>query len=263
MTNRVSKPAINPIPTAMRSLLALSFLSFALTMGPGIASAENTPKPKTLVELYTSQGCSSCPPANKLLKNYVDRDDVIAISLPVDYWDYLGWKDTYGKSQFSNRQRRFARTRRDGQVYTPQIVANGLNHAVGSRIGAVNNAIRKSVTSVHNRQIPLALKHDGDTLILWTSDEAGASAKAARVKTTVWLALTKKKVSTSVPRGENRGKIVTYYNVVRDLKQVGTWTGRPMKISLPKNHSMASATDGCVVFLQQGPGGPIIGAAEL
>ena len=225
-------------------------------------STAQTAKPKTLIELYTSQGCSSCPPANKLLKKYIDRDDVIALSLPVDYWDYLGWKDVYGKSQFSNRQRRYARVRKDGQVYTPQIVANGLEHAIGSRAHAVNNAIRKSAGSVHIKQIALELTHEGDTLTL-RSLTGGEAAGGKLPKTTVWLALTKKKVSTSVTRGENRGKIITYYNVVRDLKQVGSWTGKPIKITLPKNHSMVTGTDGCVVFLQQGSGGPIIGAAEL
>ena len=229
------------------------------------ASAE-TAKPKTLIELFTSQGCSSCPPANALLKKYVDREDVIALTLPVDYWDYLGWKDTFGKRQFSNRQRSFAASRGDGQVYTPQIVANGVAHAIGSRPYAVNGAIKNSYARVSKRQIPLKLTFNGNKLIVTphASDNKMLEAiKTARGNATLWLAITTKKVSVAVPRGENHGKIVTYYNVVRDLKKVGTWTGEPMTITMPKNHSMDGKTDGCVVFLQEGAAGPIIAAAEL
>ena len=261
----MAKPVTAPVKivTSNRiiSILGAFILSLGLTAFISDATAE-PPKAKTLIELYTSQGCNSCPPANKLLKAYIEREDVIALSLPVDYWDYLGWKDTYGKAQFSNRQRRYAITRKDGQVYTPQIVANGLAHAVGSRPHAVNNAIRVSKASVHKKQIPLALTLKDDTLTLRSMAGADASG-ASPTKTTVWLALTMKKTSTSIPRGENRGSVITYYNVVRDLKPVGTWTGSPMQIALPKNHSMDTRTDGCVVFLQQGASGPIIGAAEL
>ncbi len=255
----------NHLHIGFSPILALFFICLGVTALSGGAVAE-PPKAKTLIELYTSQGCNSCPPANKLLKNYVNREDVIAISLPVDYWDYLGWKDTYGKSQFSNRQRRYARVRRDGQVYTPQIVANGLEHAVGSRPHAINNAIRKSRSAIQNKQIPLELKMKDGTLTLRSMQSDGASPGAIATGnpgTIVWLALTKKIAATQVPRGENRGKTVTYYNVVRELKQVGSWTGEPMQIKLPKNHDMNSGKTGCVVFLQLGRGGPVIGAAEL
>lgn len=217
-------------------------------------------KPKTLVELYTSQGCNSCPPANALLKKYIDRSDVIALSLPVDYWDYLGWKDTFGKSQFSNRQRRYALARRDGQVYTPQIVANGVTHAVGSRRYDVDNAINGSLPPIANKRIPLKIERDGKTLKITSPAPTPGTLKS---NPTIWLALTTRKASVSVPRGENRGKVVTYYNVVRDLKAVGTWNGTPLTIKIPDNHDMKSPSSGCVVFLQDGRAGPILGAAEL
>ena len=253
-------------PQILRGLtaaLAIGGTLFALSANPTAAKPQ---KPKTLVELFTSQGCNSCPPANALLKKYNDRDDVIALSLPVDYWDYLGWPDTFGKKQFSNRQRRYASTRGDGQVYTPQVVANGVAHAVGSRPHAVNGAIKKSYGTVSHHQIPLSITKQGNTLTISsnTADkDSFLQTDKRKVKTTLWLAMTTKKVEVAVPRGENHGKIITYYNVVRDLKPVATWTGQPLTITLPKNVSMNEKTDGCVVFLQEGTVGPIIAAAEL
>ena len=118
----------------IRSLLTALTIAAAMIAGPAFGDEVVEQKSAKLVlELFTSQGCSSCPPADKLLKSYVDRDDVVALSMPVDYWDYLGWKDTYAQSAFSERQRRYARTRGDNMVYTPQVVVSGLYHAVGSQ----------------------------------------------------------------------------------------------------------------------------------
>ena len=250
-------------------LLATSLLIAALIIWAPTNAAAQSATPKNLVELYTSQGCSSCPPANALLKKYISRKDVIALSLPVDYWDYLGWPDEFGKAQFSTRQRHYATARGDGQVYTPQIVANGIDHAVGSRPSAVDKAINHSLQTVSNRQIAISLKLNGDQLTVSPSSNNTGSAHATDANqpaTTIWLALVTKKATTAVPRGENRGATITYYNVVRDLKAVGKWQGKPFTMTLPKNHSMAGKPDGltdsCVVFLQEGANGPVIGAAE-
>ena len=248
------------------NILVVTIISGGLiSLSANQAIAQNQ-KPKTLVELFTSQGCNSCPPANALLKKYIDREDVIALSLPVDYWDYLGWTDTFGKSQFSNRQRRYATKRGDGQVYTPQIVANGVTHAVGSRAYAVEGAIRKSYASVSRHQIPLDMKLDGNKLIVSATTPKTSPTEVPDTTAsspTLWLALTKKKVVTKVPRGENRGTKITYYNVVKHLKPVGKWNGKSLTIKLPDNHTMNWKSDGCIVFLQDGKAGPIFGAAEL
>ena len=114
----------------------------------GSASTANAGKasntaatPVTVIELFTSQGCSSCPTADALLESYADRPDVVALTLPVDYWDYLGWKDTLASPKFSARQRTYAKARGDGRVYTPQVVINGLQHAVGSSATDIDRAI--------------------------------------------------------------------------------------------------------------------------
>jgi len=248
-----------------QAVLLTAIIGGALNALNTTSTKADIQKPKSLIELFTSQGCNSCPPANALLKKYIARDDVIAISLPVDYWDYLGWPDTFGKAQFSKRQRHYALNRRDGQVYTPQIVANGVTHAVGSRPNAINDAIRKSYPTISRKQIPINLKLEGNKLTVYPVKTIPSPAHISdtKIKTTVWLALTNKKVTIPVPRGENRGKTITYYNVVRELKSVGNWNGKPVTISLPENHGMADKSDGCVVFLQVGNAGPIIAAAEL
>ena len=117
--------------------------------------ARSTETPKAVVELFTSQGCSSCPNADALLGKLANRDDVIALSLPVDYWDYLGWKDTLASPKFSERQRAYARTRGDGAIYTPQAVVNGLVHVNGADEGVIQNTIEKTGKTVATAYVPI------------------------------------------------------------------------------------------------------------
>ena len=138
-------------------------------------SAGPEQRPRTVIELFTSQGCSSCPPADKLLGQLAGRDDVIALTFPVDYWDYLGWKDTLASPAYSARQRAYARARGDGQVYTPQVVIDGAYHAVGSRPWETEKTIAKSRKNLKNDRIPLAARTEGNTLIL----TAGADREPA------------------------------------------------------------------------------------
>ena len=241
-------------------IAVLTWVGLALSPG-NVRASENPAGFKAVVELFTSQGCSSCPPADALLKRYVDRDDVIALSMPVDYWDYLGWKDTFARGQYSQRQRAYARARGDGQVYTPQVVVNGLAHAVGSRASEIENAIE--VTNSHlakGGRVPVSIHMEGSTLVVATGDAAaGAAVRSA----TIWLALVRKTGDVQIRRGENGGRHLRYFNIVRDLRKVGTWKGRAKTIRVAGVHSMAEGIDGCTVILQKGSDGPIIGAAEL
>ncbi len=247
-----------------RAGLLLVGLVAALALGPvggttwaGASSAGNL---KAVIELFTSQGCSSCPAADALLKRYVDRDDVIALTLPVDYWDYLGWKDTFASPQFSARQRAYARARGDGQVYTPQVVVNGLAHAVGSRQWEIERAIAETNRRLAAGRVPIALRLEGDVLII----EAGEANEYTPVRSaTVWLALVRKSDEVAIKRGENGGRRLRYYNIVRKLRKIGSWNGRAKTIRVSGIHAMAKGIDGCTVLLQRGNDGPIIGAAEL
>ncbi len=235
--------------------LLMGFSAVTLTTAPGHAIA----KSKVVIELFTSQGCSSCPPADKLLGELAGRSDVIALTFPVDYWDYLGWKDTLASPAYSKRQRSYARARGDGQVYTPQIVVGGKAHVVGSHTTAVKNAILKSAGQ-NKYGVSLTMHTEGDTIII----KAGAAPDGARVKpATIWLALVKKSATVEIKRGENRGSTITYHRVVKNMTPVGQWTGEKVTIRLPKKHLQSADTDGCTVLLQQDHAGPILAAAEM
>ena len=248
---------------AFASLLAMSISAAALGGFSVTASAGDAGKPielKAVLELFTSQGCSSCPPADALLKDYVERDDVIALSFPVDYWDYLGWKDTFGSPAHSARQRAYAAERGDGLVYTPQIVVNGRQHAVGSRRNEIERAIAATQRTFESNRIPVSLSQSGAGL---TVEFGNAPAGAAISEATIWLAVVTKAGKVNVRRGENGGRELVYYSVVRDLKPLGKWAGGPLQLAIPGTEMAADGVDGCVVLLQKGTSGPIIGGARL
>lgn len=237
--------------------LAVLF-TLAAAMLPGDARADSLPK--SVVELFTSQGCSSCPPADRLQGKFARRDDLIALTFNVDYWDYIGWKDTLAKRAYSERQRSYARARGDGGVYTPQTVVDGMHHTTGSNEAAIERLLGFTRQKLRDRRVPIKVWSEGDVLMI----KVGAAPKGRPVKpATIWLALVKDKVTVEIKRGENRGKTITYHNVVRDLKQVGRWTGEEKMVDFTKHHLMASRSDGCVVLLQQDTAGPIIAAAEM
>lgn len=214
-----------------------------------------------VVELFTSQGCSSCPPADALLKTYVERPDVLALSFPVDYWDYLGWKDTLASARNSQRQRDYAETRGDGAVYTPQAVINGRTHAVGSRQKKIDKAIM-AMSKLVPLNVPIEIgKEGGAMLIKLGAAEAGKNPLPAAA--TVWLAVVQKSATVNIKRGENRGKKLRYFNVVRELSPIGMWSGQSNVIRLTPDSVSMENSDACAVLIQQGTGGPIIGAAWL
>jgi hypothetical protein len=217
-------------------------------------------EPTAVVELFTSQGCSSCPSADALLARLAGRDDVIALSLPVDYWDYLGWKDTLASPRFSERQRAYAHTRADGAIYTPQAVVNGLMHVNGADEGSIKRTIEKTGKTLGTSFVPIRMTESKDRLVV----EAGAAQPGVPAKeATLWLAVISASVTVPIARGENQGKTVTYSNVVRDLMPIGMWNGKPMTVQLERHSFMRPGADRCAVLLQQGQAGPIVGAALL
>ncbi len=243
---------------ALSELLLPLLLGVALLLsGFYIASVSAAPaKTPVVLELFTSQGCSSCPPADRLLGQLATRDDVIALSYSVDYWDYLGWKDTLGSPENSARQRTYAGVRGDGRVYTPQIVVNGVSHAVGSNPQAVEQAIGAAEKEVADAKVPVSLTREGDALVASIGAGDGRSA-------TLWAGTAKTSQSVKIARGENRGRTVTYHNNVRGLVPVGTWEGEPGRVTIPLSKLKGSDGDLAFVLLQRGAGGPILGAAML
>jgi hypothetical protein len=215
---------------------------------------------KAVIELFTSQGCSSCPPADKLLGEYAERKDVLALSFSVDYWDYLGWKDTLASPDNSERQRAYSAARGDRQVYTPQVVVNGRAHVVGSDRRAIEAAMAKTGGGL---SVPISMQPGADS----TTVTIGAAPDSSVSKGTIWLVMYDQTVAVPIERGENSGKTVSYYNVVRKLRPIAMWKGEPMSIDLPKSELTKAKVERCAVLLQtetaDGLPGPVLGAANI
>jgi len=226
---------------------------------PEAKAAAVSTSPKTVIELFTSQGCSSCPAADAILAQLATRDDVLAISLSVDYWDYLGWKDTLAQSKFSERQKAYAKVLGDGMVYTPQMVVSGRAHVNGSDATKIERAIDRTADAFGASRVPVRMFAKDGRLIV----EVGSEQQSAAHEATVWLAVISKAVEVTIPRGENKGKTITYSNVVRELMPIGTWHGKPMTVELARDTFMHRHAERCAVLVQQGRGGPVIGAALL
>jgi hypothetical protein len=239
-------------------LVGFADLAQAQGAGPVSPASAASTAPKAVVELFTSQGCSSCPAADALLGRLAQRDDVLAISLSVDYWDYLGWRDTLAQAKFAERQKAYARALGDGMVYTPQAVVNGVVHVNGSDEDNITRAIEK--TSKVIAHIPVRLSPvDGKLVVEVGSAPQGAATKDA----TLWLAVMSKSVDVPITRGENKGKTITYSNVVRELIPIGLWNGKPTTVQLERHSITHKGAERYAVLLQQGHAGPIVGAALL
>jgi hypothetical protein len=203
-------------------------------------------EPRAVIELFTSQGCSSCPPADKLLSQFVSDPSLIPISLPIDYWDYLGWKDTLADPRNSARQRAYSRMRGDRDVYTPQVVVNGSVHALGSDKEAIEAAIALSRKSGTTLSLPVTMAvTDGRLLVRVPAGGEGHSLAE------VWICGLIKAATVAIGRGENRGKTITYHNVARHWVKLGTWNGKSESWSLPIQE-FEEGIDEAAVMVQSG-----------
>jgi hypothetical protein len=235
--------------TSRRTVLALGGGALAASvMGPAAASGRTV-----LVELFTSQGCSSCPPADALLNDLRSKKGVVALSYHVDYWDYLGWKDTLGSAEFSQRQYDYAKARGDMAVYTPQMIIDGGNHFVGSNRNVVLDAIERARAAPAGAA--MSLTDNGTEIVV----EIGASADAREAM--VWLMPIVPRLSVKILKGEIAGQEMAYHNIVRHLTPAGMWHGKATTLTMPKDSVITPECKGCVALLQQGKAGPILGVA--
>jgi hypothetical protein len=194
-------------------------------MTPPSASAG---EPRAVIELFTSQGCSSCPAADKLLGELSRDPSLVTLSLPVDYWDYLGWKDTLALHGHSNRERAYADTRGDREVYTPQVVVNGIVHVLGSDKAAIERAIAQTRQSAAPLTLPVTIAvADGKVSV--NVPAANGEQRSAQV----WLCPITGKAQVAIERGENRGHTLAYTNVVRRWVKLGDWNGKAETFSVP------------------------------
>ena len=211
-----------------------------------------------MLELFTSQGCSSCPTADKLLGELAGDPSLVAVSVPIDYWDYLGWKDTLASPAHSARQRAYARVRGDRQVYTPQIVVNGSTHVLGSDRSAVERAITVTDRNAAIMSVPVLMSVGGNNL------NVKVAAGKEHVGGEVWLCPLAQSVPVEIGRGENHGRTVTYHNVVRRWLKLGDYTGTDAVWNVPIADILGDDIDGAAVLVQQGSHekpGIILGAA--
>ena len=217
--------------------------------------------PRAVIELFTSQGCSSCPPADKILGDLAKDPSVIALSMPIDYWDYLGWKDTLADSRFSARQKAYSQMRGDREVYTPQVVVNGSTHVIGSDREGIESAIDVTDKTDGVMSVPVTMTLAGRQM---TVSVAASTNGPAAMHGEVWICSVSKAVSISIGRGENRGREITYHNVVRNLLKVGDWNGSSGSWTVPLENISRDGVDGAVVYVQDGnrdKPGAMLGAA--
>jgi hypothetical protein len=226
----------------VRCCLAYAAVVICSSMPHSSVQAE----PRAVIELFTSQGCSSCPPADQLLGELAADPSLVSVSVPVDYWDYLGWRDTLADPRNAARQKAYAHARGDGQVYTPQVVVNGALHALGSDKAAIELAIAASRKKGAMSLRP-TLSLDEGRLKVTVPDLVDAPTGAE-----VWLLGVLKVATITIARGENKGRTITYHNVVRRWIKLGEWNGKANSWSIPVQTLKGANVDEAAVMVQSG-----------
>lgn len=213
-----------------------------------------------MVELFTSQGCSDCPPADHIVTELARRKDVIALSFPITYWDMLGWKDTFATEGNTQRQKAYAKAMKRTGIYTPQMIIDGRLDVVGNQRDHVIAAVNaRASEAAHEEAVEIQLGS--------VSGRVQIVIPAARNKmkhlATIWVMRTQSQAAVKIDRGENRNHQLAYTNLVRDLQRAGEWTGEAMKIDLPVSSGSGKHEDGVAVILQDQDYGRVMGAATM
>ncbi len=234
----------------MRHHLAMAVAAAALFTAP-LAQAESV---KGVVEIFTSQGCSSCPPADRVFNEVILDKGVLGLAWHVDYWDYLGWKDTFSSPAATARQRGYARSFAERGVYTPQVIVNG-------DTVAQNSNFRSSISSALSGALPVTVdaKLQDGSLVVNAGDGNGQA--------NIVLVTFDRKQDVPIARGENAGTTVSYRQSVTSTQTIGMWKGKSLTVELPGSEYAPKKGAGCAILLQQvsksGAPGPILGAAVV
>jgi len=234
-------------------MVNLAKLLFALAVLAYLNPVQADEKDPVVVELFTSQGCPPCPPAEAYLGELARRGEIIALEYHIDFYDYEGWKDPFGDPQFTHRWRNYARMLGARYEYTPFLVVDGEAHVVGSERDAVEQHIRmnRNKAKVHPRLV-LEVAPETVNIAVDGSGPAGIFD--------VVLAAFDGKHSTVVTAGDNRGKTLTNVHVVRNFSRIAQWAGDPVSVKIPLSRMIGDG--GCAVLLQRAGGGPILAAAS-
>lgn len=222
------------------------------------ASAAKAEPVKGVVELFTSQSCSSCPPADKVFGEVIQRDGVLGLAFHVDYWNYLNWKDTFSSAESTRRQYDYATSLHSSQVYTPQLIVNG-KLVVSARSPETLAEVVDGADAGTSLPVEVTAELDGGHLVVKAGNGQGEA--------NLMLAVFDEGGTVSVERGENGGRQLAYHNAVTELRTIGMWKGASLQVELPGKEYLARKGLGCAVFLQrltaQGTPGEIIGAAKV
>ena len=230
----------------MRKAALFSLALLALSFPVGAAAA----RPPVVVELYTAQGCASCGKANAHVAELAEAKGVLALTFSVDYWDYLGWADTFAKPEFVDRQKAYVAKLALREPYTPQVVVDGQAEAAGSKTERVNKLVKDAAKAPRS---PPDIHFVGSRVYVGT-------ARAPKGGGEVWLVRYDPRAQdVAVKAGDNKGQTIAEKNVVREVTRLGAWRGKPTAFKLP-----AASEDGLqtVVIVQGAKGGRVLGAGQ-
>ncbi len=222
--------------------LAAAMIAAASAQGARAEPIEN------VIELFTSQGCSSCPPADRLATRLARDPHMMVLSLAVDYWDFGGWKDTFASPANSARQHAYANVGGRSEVFTPQVVVNGLNSWNGSDAQGIADSAAESHKNPAVLALPLTIAERGGVIEINLGEAPAASPRQAGI----YLLWVERLGAVKVMRGENAGAALTFTNVLRGSRKLGEWTGAPLKLALPKDASAPEGADTFAIIVQAG-----------
>ncbi len=251
-----------PLRLAALALAVSAFAGAALASEPETLQAGKSQpeKPLGVVELFTSQGCSSCPPADEFFAELAAKENIVALAYHVNYWDYLGWQDKLSSKENTERQYDYMRAFGSRSVYTPQAVINGRSHVNGTSRKDVDGALARLDRAGEGMRVGIKVSRASDHVVIDTGD-AGSGPSDAHVV----IVYFDPPQTVSIGQGENSGRSLTYWNAVSDIQIAGMWHGKAQRYELPMTE--IAKKGGCAVLLQSvgkdGMPGPILGAAFI
>lgn len=246
------RTAISLIVAGLGAVVAMGQIAPPVA-GPAKAAGARAP---VVVELFTSQGCNSCPPADAFLGRLAARPGVIALAYHVDYWNYLGWRDPFSSRAATKRQKAYRWAMRTSMIYTPQMIVDGRYQGVGSQTGKIDRFIARAAATAG--LVNVTLTRAGGDMVKATLGAAPGVAEAD-----IRLVFYDKAQVTKIGSGENGGRTITYHCVVRDFRVVGMYDGKATSLTLPAKDSNGVKRWGVAVLVQKPNAGPIIGAAAV
>ena len=244
--------------------IVLALAALLPVVAQAAPAQESASAPAAVVELFTSQGCNSCPPADRLFSEYAQRKDVVALAYHVGYWDYLGWRDMFATEENTARQKDYMRSFKASSVYTPQAVVNGRVHVNGADRGALDGAIAANEAAAERLSVPIKVNGSGDSVIIEAGGVDPAKFGTGR-EAHLLLVHFEQPRTVTIDRGENEGQNLTYWNAVTNIQTAGMWHGQPVRYELPRK--VMGKKGGCAVLLQEvdkdGLPGAILGAVVV